>query len=212
MDENKDFKGNEKIYSDLLQQLSKEDLEKIAAAKDLPVQSDGKVLVKSFAWRYLVCHKGVTAFDAGPVSFQQKLAVVSYLLSDGAGEPAFEFVPFGHLGGFNIGRDQHAIKSIKQPIIEKFSDNYELFAKAAIKIGGIQQESGTPGKYIWLFHAFPKLPISLIFYERDKEFPADVQILFDNKALDFMGLRSLGFLPVYFTSTLFDAASEYLML
>ncbi len=209
MDENKDLKGNEKIYFDLLQQLSKEDLEKIAAAKDLPVQSDGKVFVKSFARRYLVCHEGVTAFDAGPVSFQQKLAVVSYLLSDGAGEPAFEFVPFGHLGGFNIGRDQHAIKSIKQPIIEKYSDNYELFAKAALKIGGIQKESGTPGKYVWLFYAFPKLPINLTFYERDEEFPVDVQVLFDNKALDFMGLKCLGFLPGYFTSTLLGAASEF---
>lgn len=45
----------------------------------------------------MVCHEGVTFFDAGPVSFQQKLAVVNYLLSDGAGEPAFEFVPFGTL-------------------------------------------------------------------------------------------------------------------
>ncbi len=209
MDGNKDLKGNEKIYFGLLQQLSKEDLEKRAAVKDLPVQSDGKILVKSFARRYLVCHEGVTAFDAGPVSFQQKLAVVSYLLSGGAGEPAFEFVPFGHLGGFNIGRDQHAIKSLKQPIIEKFSDNYDLFAKAALKIGGIQKESGTPGKHVWLFHAFPKLPINLTFYERDEEFPADVQVLFDNKALDFLGLKCLGFLPGYFTNTLLEAGSEF---
>lgn len=208
MDEKKDLKGNEKIYLDLLQQLSKEDLEKRASIKDLSVQSHGKVLVQSFAKRYLVCHEGVTADDVGPVSFQQKLAVVSYLLSDGAGEPAYEFVPFGHLGGFNIGRNQHAIKNLKQPIIEKFSDHYELFAKSALKIGGIQKESGTPGKYVWLFHAFPKLPINLTFYEHDEEFPADVQILFDNKALDFMGLKCLGFLPGYFTSTLLDAASE----
>lgn len=51
MDENKDLKGNEKIYFGLLQQLSKEDVEKRAAHKDLPIQSDGKVLVKSFARR-----------------------------------------------------------------------------------------------------------------------------------------------------------------
>lgn len=209
MDENKDLKGNEKIYFELLQQLRKEDLAKRAAVKDLPVQPDGKVLVKSFARRYLVFHEGVTAFDSGPVSFQQKLAVVSYLLSNGAGEPAFEFVPFGHLGGFNIGRDQHAIKSLKQPIIENFGDNYELFSKAALKIGGIQKESGSPGKYVWLFHAFPKLPINLTFYERDEDFPADVQVLFDNKALDFLGLKCLGFLPGYFTSTLLDAASGF---
>lgn len=207
MDENKDLKGNEKIYSDLLERLSREDTEKKASAKDLPVQSDGTVLVKSFAREYLVSHEGVVAVDAGPVSFQQKLAVVSYLLSEGKGEPGLEFVPFGHLGGFNIGRDQHAIKNIKQPILEKFSDNYDYFTKAALKIGGLQKESDASSKYIWLFHAFSKLPITLIFYERDEEFPADVQVLFDSKALDFMGLKCLGFLPGYFTSTLLEAAS-----
>ena len=51
MYENKDLKVGEKICSDLLQQLSKEDLEKRAAAKDLPVQSDGKVLVNNFRKR-----------------------------------------------------------------------------------------------------------------------------------------------------------------
>ncbi|MDY6969935.1 MAG: DUF3786 domain-containing protein [Spirochaetota bacterium] len=209
MDKNKNIKENEKIYLNLLQQLSREDLDKKAAVKDLPVQSDGKILIESFARSYLVCHEGVTAFDAGPVSFQQKFAVVSYLLSDEAGEPAFDFVPFGHLGGYNIGRDQHVTKSLKQPILKKFSDNYELFTKAALKIGGIQKENDNSGKHIWLFYAFPKLPIRLTFYERDEEFSADVQVLFDNKALDFLGLTCLGFLPDYFKNTLLDASSEF---
>ena len=209
MVENKDCRGHEKIYYDMLQQLVREGLEKKAALKDLLVQSDGKVLVKSFARTYLVCHEGVSAFDGGPVLFQQRLAIVGYLLSDGVGEPSFEFVPFGHLGGFNIGRDQHIIKRLKKPIIDKFGDNHEILAKAALKIGGIQKESDTFGKHAWLFHALPKLLINLTFYDRDEEFPADVQVLFDKKALDFMVLKCLGFLPDYFTSTLLEAASEF---
>ena len=209
MGENTVIEGNEKIYSDLLQQLSKEDLDYKAAVKDVPVQSDGKILMESFARSYLISHEGVTACDAGPVSFQQKFGVVSYLLSDGAGELAFDFVPFGHLGGFNIGREQHAVKSLKEPILKKFGDNYKLFAQAALKIGGIEKENDNSGKHVWLFYAFPKLPIQLTFYEHDEEFPADVQVLFDNKALDFLGLKCLGFLPSYFTKTLLDASSEF---
>ena len=207
MDDEKEIKGNEKIYFDLLQQLSRENLEKRATVKDLPIQPDGKILVESFARSYLVYHKGVTAVDSGPVLFQQKLAVVSYLLSDGAGYPAFDFVPFGHLGGFNIGRDQHYSKSLKQKILKKFSENYKLFAKAALEIGGIQKGNGTPGEHVWLFYAFPKLPIHLTFYERDEEFPADVHVLFDSRALDFLGLKRLGFLPGYFSDTLLGATS-----
>ena len=207
MDTDNTPRGNEKIYADLLQQLGSEDLGKKAAIKDLPVQSDGSVVVASFARDYRVSGQGVTAMDEGPVSFEQKLAVVSYLLSDGTGEPARTFVPFGSLGGFNIGRDHHALKNLNQPIIEKFGDNFERLAKAALKIGGIQKESSEAGKHGWLFHAFPKLPISLTYYEGDEDFPADVQVLFDQKALVFLGLSCLGFLPGYFTTTLLEAAS-----
>lgn len=62
-------------------------------------------------------------------------------------------------------------------------------------------------EYEWMFYAFAQLPISLIYYERDEEFPTDVQVLFDKKALDFIGLKCLGFLPDYFVSTLLQAAS-----
>ena len=207
MDQQTAIKGNEKIYSDLLRQLGREDLGKRAALKGLPVQPDGRIILESFARNYLVGSEGVTALDNGPVSFEQRLAAVSYLLSDGSGNPTFSFVPFGHLGGFNIGRDQHSDQSMKQPLLKKFGDNYALFAKAALKIGGSREEKDTFGKHIWLFHAFPKLPIRLTFYESDEEFPADVHVLFDSKALDFMGLKCLGFLPGYFTATLLGAVS-----
>lgn len=210
MDQNGALKGHEQIYCGLLQQLGREDLKKRAAIKDLPLQADGKVVVTSFARNYLVSDDGVSVFDSEPLSFQQKLAVVSYLLSSGAGEPALEFVNFEQLGGLNIGRERHADKGLKQPILAKFGENYELFAKAARKIGGVPKHSDTAGTNLWLFHAFPKLPISVTYYEADEEFSADVRVLFDAKALDFIGLRCLGFLPGYFTGTLLEAAADLL--
>lgn len=201
--------GSEKIYLDLLESLQTAGVGKRAAVKELSVQPDGKVLVESFARGYQIGPEGVSAADAESVSFEQKLAVVSYLLSDGAGEPAFDFVPFGHLGGYNIGRDQFALKGLKRPILKAFGENYERFANAALKMGGIEKDNDDSGKHVWMFHAFPQLPIQLTFHEGDEEFPADVQVMFDKKALDFMGLKCLGFLPGYFTSTLLNAASEY---
>lgn len=200
--------GEEKIYLDLLQQLNSVDLKKTAARKDLPLQTNGDVVIESFARSYLVSQEGVTVSDGKSISSKQKLAVVSYLLSESTGLPAFDFIPFGHLGGFNLGREQHSNKNIKQSILNRFSDDYKLFAQAALKIGGKQQESDSPDKHVWWFNAFPNLLIQTIFYERDEEFPADVQVLFDSKALDYFGMKCLGFLPGYFTSTLIDAASD----
>lgn len=209
MNENIHISGEEKIYLDLLVQLNMLDLKKTATCKDLPLRPDGKVIIESFGRSYLVHQEGVTVHDERPISFKQKLAVVSYLLSESTGAASFDFVPFSHLGGFNIGREQHISKSVKQPLLHTFGDDYELLVKAALKIGGIQKETDSSSKHVWLFHALPNILIQIIFYEEDEEFPADIQILFDSKALDLLGLKCLGFLPGYFTSTLIDAANEF---
>jgi hypothetical protein len=208
MNEKQNINGEEKIYLDLLQQLKNLDLKKTATRKDLPFQPNGEVVIESFGRSYLVNQEGVTVKDERSISFKQRLAVISYILSESTGAPAFDFIPFGQLGGFNIGREQHADKSVKTPILNTFADDYEVFVKAALKIGGIPKDSDSPDKHVWLFHAFPNILIQIIFYERDEEFPADIQILFDSKALDLLGLKCLGFLPGYFTSTLIDAASH----
>lgn len=207
MDDKTGISGEEKIYLDLLQQLKILDLQQVAASKGLPLQPTGEVFVESFANTYLVRQDGVITNDNSPIFLKQKLAVMSYVLSDCSGPPAFDFIPFSHLGGFNIGREQHAANNMKKPLLKRFGDDYQLFTQAALKIGGIQHGDTPPGKNVWQFHAFPNLIIQVIFYERDEEFPADIQILFDSKSLDYFGMKCLGFLPGYFTSALIDAAS-----
>lgn len=208
MHEEPNISGEEKIYQTLLQQLGNTDLKKTAARKDLPLQENGDIVVKSLTRNYLVSEKGVAVNDGVLVSTKQKMAVVSYFLSESTGEPSFDFISFGHLGGFNIGRERHANKSIKLPLVKRFGDDYELFAQAALKIGGVPQEGTDPGKNVWLFHLFPNLLIQVIFYECDEEFPADIHVLFDSKALDYFGMKCLGFLPGYFTGALIEAASD----
>lgn len=208
MNEKLNSSAEQIIYLDLLQQLKKLDFKKAAIYKNLPTQPKGEIVIESFSRSYLVSQEEVTVDDGGSISIKQKLAVVSYLLSESTGAPAFEFIPFSHLGGYNIGREQHASRSIKQPLLQRFGDNYELLAQAALKIGGSYQESTISGKNVWLFHAFPNLLVQIIFYERDEEFPADINVLFDSKSLDYFGMKCLGFLPGYFTSTLLDAASD----
>jgi len=199
--------ATDRIYLDLLQRLGGSDLTAIAVAKDLPLEPGHRLRVKSFARSYLLDRSGVTAVDAGPVSFQQKLAVLSYALSEGAGEPSFEFVPLGRLGGFNIGRDRFDDRGLKRPLLARFADDYDLLARASLRLGGIEKEGGRSGEHVWLFHAFPKIPIQLTFHERDEDFPADVHVLFDSRALDFLGLECLGFLPAHFAESLLTAAA-----
>ncbi|WP_461395554.1 DUF3786 domain-containing protein, partial [Deferrisoma sp.] len=62
------------------------------------------------------------------------------------------------------------------------------------------------GQHAWRFPVFPKLLVKLVFNEADEDFPPDVHLLFDARALEFFGFECLSFLPDYFVSRLFEAA------
>jgi len=201
--------ANERIYATLLSQLGASDLGELAARKELSLKSGGVVEVLSFGRLYHASQGGVVKADGGEAGFKERFAIVNYLLSEGSGEPSGEFIPFGSLGGFNIGRQRHEDRSLKGPILARFADDYPALAAAAESIGGVEERGDSSSEHRWRFSVFPQLPISLTFYERDMDFPPDATILFDSRALDFLGLSCLGFLPDYFTSTLLEAAAEH---
>ncbi|PLX42197.1 MAG: hypothetical protein C0609_10215 [Deltaproteobacteria bacterium] len=194
--------ANERIYEELFKRLKSSNLVELAERKGISLCSDDSLLITSFGQCYRVNDGGVAREDGAEAGFKERFAIVNYLLSDGSGEPSGELIPFSRLGGFNLGRQRHDDRSLKLPILAKFGENYPAFAAAAEAIGGVELESASREEHRWRFYAFAKLPITLTFYERDMEFPPDVNVLFDSRALDFIGLSCLGFLPDYFVTAL----------
>ncbi|GAB4257026.1 DUF3786 domain-containing protein [Deferrisoma sp.] len=200
--------GHERIFLDLLERLKHADLERLAARKGLKPRPDGKVLIESLGASYLVDRGGVQRLDGGPVRPKEGLAVLGYLFSPGTGEPAGEFVPFRLLGGFNLGRATHELRRLKVALLARFGNDYASFAAVARKVGGIEEEAPGAGQHAWQFPVFPKLLVKLVFNEADEDFPPDIHLLFDARALEFFGFECLGFLPDYFVSKLIEVARE----
>lgn len=70
-----------------------------------------------------------------------------------------------------------------------FSGRTAALDAACEKMGGIRLARGDAA---WQMEAMPLLPVQLIFWDADEEFPAQVQVLVDRNITDFMHFEAAG--------------------
>jgi hypothetical protein len=92
------------------------------------------------------------------------------------------------VGGLNLQS-----RLMTAPMERYFASNYSKFSEAATRLGGIEQETQV-GKHLWRFNVLPKIPVKLVFYESDDEFPVSIQIMLDRTALQFLEFECLAFM------------------
>ena len=80
-----------------------------------------------------------------------------------------------------------------------------LNKKLIDQLGGLEEESQM-GKHLWKFIILPKIPLKIIFYDADEEFPVDIQIMLDKTALQFLEFECLAFMVGCFVRALIKTA------
>ncbi len=87
-------------------------------------------------------------------------------------------------------------------MIKRFQGRVPELLVAASSLGGrIGGESGL-GSVSLIFELLPKIPVQLIFYDRDDEFPARVTLLVDRNATRFLEFEFLAVLVTLFVQVL----------
>jgi len=94
---------------------------------------------------------------------------------------------------------------MEKPLLKEFGADYAKFRAAALQLGGVLEEA-CDGGHRWTLQALPKIPVRLVFYEADEEFPADIQIWLDRTAPRFMEFECLAFLTGCFVKALITTA------
>jgi hypothetical protein len=85
----------------------------------------------------------------------------------------------------------------------KFGNDYAQFSEAAVQLGGIEEESRM-GKHLWEFAVLPKIPLKIVYYEADDEFPTNIQIMLDKTVLQFLEFKCLAFMVGCFVQALIN--------
>jgi hypothetical protein len=181
------------------------DLAAQAPPLGLGVDAGGRVPLRFFNRDFLASVRAIEPVDGQPVSLDHKSVIAHYLLSRGRGKPAGEFLPIGRLTGV-VSTGVSPSDNLIAPLTEKFGAQYELFRRAALKIGGLEEGRAPSGGESWLFQPLPLLPVRIVFFEADEEFAAEVKVLFDASAPKFVAYECLELMEMVLVDELLSAA------
>ncbi len=178
------------------------DFAESAGRLGLELLANGDVRVELCGREYRINSAGVNPSDGLPDDVNYRNVLAYYILSTGRGEPEHSYVPLPRTTGMPDGQKTHDKGILIAPLPREFGDDYSKFQSAARKIGGVLEAASAEGGHCWSFQVLPKIPLRLVFYEADEEFPADIQILFDRSAPRFLAFECLAFLTGCFRKSL----------
>jgi Domain of unknown function (DUF3786) len=127
---------------------------------------------------------------ARELPLQEQVLVMHYLLRVSDTPLAMSWITFREIpsGEFYYSA---FVKRAKEPLVKTFGDRPQLLAELGTQMGGTQWEEGDVSVY---FQAFPKIPVCLVLWAGDDEFPPDGNILFDASISQFLSAEDVAVL------------------
>lgn len=147
-----------------------------------------------FGSEYIIDRKGIVHIPGTKkeIPYNDRTLILQYLCQASGLPPRGKWISFLELPN---GRHHYAPFQTDGtiPLAEKFGNSPALFEQAARKMGGLPINYGDVGYKI---PALPKLPLAVILWEGDEEFPAQANILFDSVAPTHLSTAALWVLGV----------------
>jgi hypothetical protein len=120
----------------------------------------------------------------------ERILVLHYFIHAGGSPLRNKSISFKELPGGGIYIEPFTNRCIR-PLINLFGDNLTLFQERAEKCGGTKEKYGDIS---YTFYPFPRIPVTLVLWGADEEFPANANIIFDASAADYLNTEDYAFL------------------
>lgn len=133
----------------------------------------------------------VTADDGGEVPLEIKVCLLHYLTHAGEARVQGKYISFKELPSGSIYVTPFTNRAIR-PLVGIFGNNPQKLIEVGEKLGGKKVEVGD---YAVTIPVFPKVPITLVLWEGDDEFPSSGNVLFDASAPEHLETEDYALLP-----------------
>ena len=175
----------------------------LSRAKSLGIgMADGEALIPLLGKTYRVSLKGV--FDPSGKEPTHAVSVVlcKYLLlcpdSTPRGEDWVSYKDFKDAGPFIGG----FVNNTEKALVRYFSGRKDGLKLAGHNLGGHPPDLELSYQAVLQFDVLPKIPLLLLFNDKDEEFPAQCNLLFQKKAERYLDMECLAILGWFLTDTL----------
>ncbi len=147
-----------------------------------------RLILPFLVWDISVEHPSISYEAPAPISgFTMKLLTLLYLnRSDGAGL-ACNWIPYRELNdGLFYAKNFH--ETVEERISGRFGSNPGELLSAAGKLGAEPVEQGDAG---FIIRTYPRIPLLIILWGEDEEFPASCNVLFDASSTHYLNAFEL---------------------
>ena len=194
--------GHRYIYEDLIERLATADIAVSAEHLGLAVSDLGEAELPFLGTTFLISNRGVRRSDGKEFKDAIGSVLIHYILKGSSCRPAGRFVTLAELAGPLFKHGSYSSSALERPIIKRFQGRIPELLTAAASYGGCQGGEAGSGAISLIFDLLPHIPLQLIFYDRDEEFPARASLLFDLNATQMIDFEVLAVLVTVFVQSL----------
>jgi hypothetical protein len=124
------------------------------------------------------------------IPIQEQILILHYMLAPGAYPLTGQWVAYREIPGASFYFSAFAKRAI-DPLKNVFGKNLSGLSKASALLNGRPIEPGDAG---FEFDILPNVPLQLILYAADEEFPAEANILFDRNIGEILSPEDIAWL------------------
>lgn len=183
-----------------VEKLSAESSEDIAQRSGFESEAENRLRIPFLNRTYQVSFPDFGFQDAAEpekeVPIQEQVLILHYLMGEGGLSQSGKWVAYREIPGASFYFSAFVKRAI-DPLKKVFGQNIPGLVRAAEKLNGQKIEIGDAG---FEFRLFPNVPLQLILWEGDDEFPPEGNILFQEgveKILSPEDIAWLGGMIVY---------------
>lgn len=140
----------------------------------------------------------VSAMDDGPpVPLAEQALILHYLKNADGSLPKDDWITFREVESGEFYWSAF-VKRAKKPLLDFFGSKPELLDELAPLVGG--DRPGASGDRSVVVQAFPNVPVMLVLWAGDEEFPPDGNVLFDRTIGNYLNTEDIALaagLPIY---------------
>ena len=180
----------EEIYRDYLKKVSLLDLSRIKDRLGIEIH-DTDIAVPFYGVTHRISAHGITDGQGSRPSHSVSVILCKYLLLCPENEPNeadwVTYKDFKDATPFVQG----FLNNAERPISRHFSDRMENLRKACPGLTGHPFQTDIRADLVIKFDALPKIPVLMVFNDRDEDFPADCSLLFERRAEKYLDMECL---------------------
>ncbi|MDI6829825.1 MAG: DUF3786 domain-containing protein [Actinomycetota bacterium] len=149
---------------------------------------DGAFRLSFLRWELSVTHPEL-AFGAPRFldTYVVRLLAFLYLAKARAGPLASRWIPYRELKD-GLFYSKSFAETVEEKLCRRFGEDLEGMAAACEALGGRRVDQGDLGLVL---NTLPRLPLLIIAWKGDEEFPPNLRILFDASATDYLNAFEL---------------------